>query len=323
MRILFAGSPAIAIPTLFAAADLHQVVGVLTNPPSPTGRGRALSRTEVAAAAQAAFGPSVPIFEFQRLGSDARSEIAALEPEILLVFAYGKIFGPKFLSLFPRGGLNVHPSILPRHRGSSPIQQAILDRDKVTGVSVQGLAAEMDCGDIYAMERIPLDGREGALALSETCAALGARLAVRVLDEMERGVACPRPQEGTPSYCAKISKEDGLVDWTRDSLEIDARIRAFEAWPMAFSFLDGQRINLLQAEPWDGPTDSSSPDALPGCAPGTILGVDRKSGIVVRTGDGYLALRRLQLAGKKALTFREFANGARDLAGKTLGRQGT
>jgi methionyl-tRNA formyltransferase len=286
----------------------------------------------VAQAAEARFGKAVPIFEFERLGAQAREHIAPLAPELLLVFAYGKIFGPKFLALFPRGGLNIHPSILPRHRGSSPIPQAILDRDEETGVSIQGLATEMDCGDIYALEKIPLQGREGALALSEACAAIGADLAVKVLDQIARGVAQPRPQEGPPTYCAKIAKEDGCIDWGRESYTIDAQVRAFEAWPQAFTFLDGQRLAILEAQPWSPPgdLDTSSPleapiilDALPAQACGTILGMDRKCGIIVKTGSGFLALRRLQLAGKKALSYKEFANGARNLIGKLLTPQGT
>lgn len=326
MKILFAGSPAIAIPALLAVAERHEIVGILTNPPSPAGRGKAIRRTEVAEAAEARFGKTVPIFEFERLGAAEREQIALREPDLLLVFAYGKIFGPKFLALFPCSGLNIHPSILPRHRGSSPIPQAILDRDEETGVSIQGLAAEMDCGDIYAMEKIPLRGREGATALSETCAAVAAGLAVMVLDQIARGVAQPRPQEGQATYCAKIAKEDGCIDWTRDSGAIDAQIRAFETWPQAYSHMDGLRLAILEAQPWTPSSDQLDPsllDALPAKAPGTILGMDRKCGIIVKTGSGFLALRRLQLAGKKALSYKEFANGVRNLQGKLLTRQGT
>ncbi len=308
MRVLFAGSPAIAVPALLEIAARHEVVGVLTNPESAQGRGKEILPTAVEAAARERLGAGLPILKPERLDAAARAAVAALAPDILVAFAYGKIFGPKFLALFPRGGINVHPSLLPRHRGSSPIQQAILDLDAETGVSVQALALEMDSGDLYAAERLPLSGEETAAALSERCAALGARLAAAVLDDIQAGRAAPRPQEGTPTYCRKIAKEDGLVDWTEPAAAIGAKIRAFNPWPQAYSFLGGRRLNLLEAA-------TASGQALPNPPPGTIIGLDKARGIVVTTGEGCLALRKLQFAAKKALSYKEFANGLRGLAG--------
>ncbi|HEY9054324.1 MAG TPA: methionyl-tRNA formyltransferase, partial [Rectinemataceae bacterium] len=247
---------------------------------------------------------------------EARAAAAALAPDILVSFAYGRIFGPKFLSLFPLGGLNVHPSLLPRHRGSSPIQHAILERDAETGICVQALALEMDCGDIFACERIGLSGRESASSLSAWAAERGALLIERVLEDMEAGRARGVPQVGEPSYCGKIGKEDGLLDWSRSAEELDARIRAFDLWPLAYGYLGGTRLNILEAEP------SPARAALPRALPGTILGIDPAKGILVQTGDGELALRRLQLAGRKALSFREFANGARNLTGSVIENRG-
>lgn len=318
MRILFAGSPAIAVPTLTSIAERHDVVGILTNPESAQGRGKEVLPTAVAAAGRGLFGPSSPILAPERLDAAARQAIAALAPDILVVFAYGKIFGPKFLSLFPLGGINIHPSLLPRHRGSSPIQQAILDRDKETGVSIQKLALEMDSGDLYAVEKIPLTGKETAAVLSALCAGIGAGLAASVLDGIEDGTALAIPQKGMPSYCKKIAKEDGLIDWNLASLEVDARIRAFDPWPGAYSFLQGQRLNILESVPYPGNVPDAE-EALPKPAPGTIIGTDKTRGIMVQTGEGIIALRKLQFSTRKALSYRDFANGFRDLTGLRLG----
>ena len=318
MRVVFAGSPAIAIPSFLAIAGSHELAGLLTNPESTSGRSGEKKPTALAQAACEAFGPGFPILSLEHLGVEARTAVAALEPDLLVSFAYGKIFGPMFLALFPLGGINIHPSLLPRHRGASPIQQAILEGDKETGVCVQRLAAEMDAGDILASKRIALGGRETASSLSLIAANGGAELVLGVLADVVSGSLSPRPQQGEISYCARITKEDGLLDWNLPCLEIDAKIRAFETWPVAYCFLAGQRLNVLEAEPWpDGPSLSGF-DRLPSPPNGTILGVDKAKGIMVRVGDGLLALRKLQVSGHKALPYKDFANGARNLTGLRL-----
>ncbi len=311
MRILFAGSPAIAVPSLKAVAGRHSVVGILTNPESAQGRGRTVGGTPVALAAASLFGTSVPILAPERLDTGARAAVAALAPDILVTFAYGRIFGPKFLALFPKGGLNVHPSLLPKYRGPSPIQHAILGRDVETGVSVQELALEMDSGALHAVESFPLTGRETQAGLSERCAELGARLLLDALAAIEEGRASPSPQKGVPSYCGKIAKEDGRIDWSLSCLEIDARVRAFNPWPLAHSYLGGQRLNIFETIPYPQET-------LPNAECGTIIGFDTSRGILVVTGDGLLAIRTLQFSGRKILSDKDFSNGFRNLAGSRL-----
>ncbi len=311
MRVLFAGSPEIAVPALMAIARQHDIAGILTNPDSGKGRGLALSSTAVAEAAKEVFGGQVPILSPEKLGSEARDGVSALRPDILVAFAYGKIFGPKFLSLFPRGGINIHPSILPRYRGCTPIPAAILNRDGETGVSVQRLAPEMDSGDIFAMEKIFLDARETTASLSGKAAILGARLVVEVLARIEAGTASPRPQEGEPSYCAMIGKDDGLLDWKLGAEDLDARVRAYQPWPGAYTQLGSRRLTILESDPYPGMEVAA--------LPGTILALDRSRGLMVQTVDGMIALKRLQLPTKKALPFKEFANGLHGLAGTRLG----
>jgi len=315
MRILFAGSPDIAVPTLRALVREHHVVGVLTNPESAKGRGRTLTSTPVGTAARELLGLACPVIAPATLGAAARAEVAALKPDILVAFAYGRIFGPKFLALFPRGGINVHPSLLPHYRGSSPIQQAILDMVPETGVSVQRIAPEMDTGDLLCVEKILLTGRETSGSLSVVAAEKGAQLTLVALSAMEAGRDEAVPQRGQPSWCQKIGKEDGLVDWRLPCIQIDARIRAFNPWPMAYTFLRGQRLNLLESFPYP---DKEGQSALPKALPGTIIRIDKADGILVQTGAGVLGLRVVQLSARKALPSVQFANGVRDLPGTLL-----
>ncbi len=318
MRVIFAGSPEIALPSLRRVAAEHDLVAVLTNPESSSGRGLSAAPTAIAVAAREL---GIPVLAFERLGSEARAAVATFAPEILVTFAYGRIFGPRFLALFPRGGLNVHPSLLPRWRGAAPIPQAILHRDRETGVSVQALALELDAGDLYSVGKLALDGRETTESLSLRAAELGAELLSGVLADMQAGEARAVPQVGEPCTCGLLGKEDGLIDWTGSCLDIDARIRAFHPWPGAFTWLRGQRLNLVEAFPYPGGTWGGEEAATAGNPPagGQILGLDKARGLMVQTNDGLLGLLRLQLQTKKALPFREFANGVRELAGAMLG----
>ncbi len=312
MRVLFAGSPEIAVPALAAVVRDHDLVGVLTNPDAPKGRGLREVRTPVAEAA-ADLTPEVPVLAFDHLGAESREAVAALRPEILVSFAYGRIFGPKFLSLFPRGGVNVHPSLLPRYRGCAPIPWAILNREPETGITVQRLALRMDSGAVLARETVPLSGRETTESLSSRMAERGADLLASVLQSIERGEALEEEQdEGQATYCTFLRKEDGRVDWALPAPDIDARIRAFFPWPGAYSELRGQRVNLLESEPFP---EDSVPDGGDRPVPGSVVALDKSRGIMVQTGNGLLALRRLQLQTKKPLPFREFANGVRDIVG--------
>lgn len=322
MRILFAGSPAIAVPSLEALERTHEIVGVLTNPDSAKGRGKRVEPTEVSAAAarisaeRAARGlPFLPILKPERLLSEAREAVAALEPDLLAVVAYGKIFGPKFLALFPKGGVNLHPSPLPKYRGCAPIPAAILNRDAETAVAVQRLALEMDAGDILGVERIPLSFEETTGTLSALAAERGAALLVSVVDAIAAGAEKATPQNAAAAtYCSMIRKEDGRIDWTRSALELDALVRAYSPWPGAHTVHGSQVLNVLEARPYAGAFSAGE-----SAEPGKVLGIDKSAGILVQTGSGLLALRSLQYETKKALDWRSFLNGARDFLGSRLG----
>jgi methionyl-tRNA formyltransferase len=296
------------------------LAGVLTNPDSPRGRGGRPEPTDVSVVASL-FGARgaqalrpVPQLKPEKLDALARKAVAALKPDLLVSFAYGRIFGPRFLSLFPFGGINIHPSLLPKFRGATPIPAVILACEQETGVTIQKLAPEMDAGDILAQEIIPLTGRETTASLSGTGAQKGAILLKEVMRSFIAGTLRAVPQEGAPSFCSRIAKEDGLIDWTLSAVEIDAHIRAYTPWPLSWTSCHGVNLFILEAAPYTGafPAAGSS-------VPGAVLGAVKAAGILVQTGSGILAVTRLQHQAKKPLDWKSFLNGAKGFPGSVLG----
>ena len=328
MKILFAGSPAIAIPSLRVLSDMEQegrgvfLAGLLTNPDRARRHGHA-EPTDVSAAAlaldtirkESGLAP-IPQLKPEKLDVKARQEVSALAPDLLVSFAYGRIFGPRFLALFPRAAINIHPSLLPKYRGAAPIPAAILAREKETGICIQKLSLEMDAGDILAEERFALSGRETTASLSETASERAALLLKKLLVDFAPALAAARPQEGEAVYCSQIKKEEGIIDWTKSAVDIDAQIRAYTPWPLSFTALGNDTLFILEGRPLEAPGPSAPP-------PGTVLGTDREKGILIQTGDGIMAVSRLQWQAKKALDWKAFYNGTKnnpqDFIGATLG----
>jgi methionyl-tRNA formyltransferase len=322
MRIIFAGSPAIAVPSLTVLAEGgdFELAGVLTRADSRRGRGGQPEGTDVAkalegmAGAFAERGQALPaLLKPERLDAPAREAAAALKPDLLVSFAYGRIFGPRFLALFPRGGINLHPSLLPRYRGATPIPEAILHRDRETGITIQTLAAELDAGDILAQEAFPLTGRETTASLSEEAGKRGAALLASILPDLARGTLQGRPQDHREaSFCTTIGKEEGRIDWNAAAVEIDARIRAFTPWPLCRTRFGEGELYILEGRPFAAAAPEASPE------PGTVLGIDKSEGILIQTGNGIFSATRLQYPTKKALDWRTFLNGARNFIGSRL-----
>ncbi len=345
MRILFAASPAIAIPCLellLCADPDWELVGLLTNPPASRGRHGTPLPSDVAAALLAHLGgpgdraapvrpghddgvsPAVlpPVLSPEKLDAAAREAVAALKPDLLVSFAFGKIFGPRFMALFPLGGINIHPSLLPRWRGATPIPAAILAGDRETGITLQTIAPKMDAGDILEQSRFPLEGTETTAGLSARVAAEAPALLETVLRRYARGEGSGRPQdEAAVTVCPLLSKEDGLIDWSRPAHELGALVRACDPWPLAHTHWEGQGLSILAVDlaRADAPDLLAVPSDGAPAAPGTVLGVDKRRGILVQTGEGVLFIRRLQLAARKALDWQSFINGTRGFVGSQLG----
>ena len=310
LKVFFAGSPQCAVPALETAAERAQVVGVLTSPPTARKRSAALIPSDVASAAerlkaQGKIAGDAPVLAPPKIDDEARAQIAHLKPDILLCFAYGKIFSEKTLSLFPKGAFNIHPSLLPRWRGPSPVQATILNMDREAGVTIQAITAQMDAGDIAAQAAVPLDGTETAAALLERLSSMGARLLPSVLEQIEAGSLRCRPQEGEALYCHLIEKKEGEIDWSRSAEEIDAKVRAFSPWPGAFTKLPQGRgvLYIRKASVYGG--EAAFPDGRAGAVQVS------KSGIYVRCGRGILSVERLQREARPEMDFKAFLNGNR------------
>ena len=318
MSLVFAGSPAIAVPALRAVVDAgHTVAAVLTNPDAAQRRSGALVPTPVARCAR---DLALPVIKSTRIDGGVMDAVRGLSPSLLVTFAYGALFPPEFLSLFPLGGINCHPSLLPKYRGAAPIPEAILKRDTVTGITIQYLAKKMDAGDIILQEEMPLAGRETTESLGACAAERGAALLVKAISLIGNNtVKRARQDERDVSYCGKISKDDGWIDWSETADNIDAQIRAFTPWPLCQTQAAGKELLVLEAHiVGDSPFAGGQPSRRGADTPGTVIGVDKQEGILVRTGQGVLALTRLQWKSKKALDFRDFLNGERNFVGTIL-----
>ncbi len=306
MKILFAGTPEIAVPCLKMLVEKAQVE-VLTNPDAPSGRSGQPRPSPVKAAAL-----DLGLQVHQPLHLDAAFRQSLPNFDLLVSFAYGKIFGPRFLELFPWGGLNVHPSLLPRWRGPSPLTASILAGDHETGICVQTLALGMDEGDLVVCLKRPLEGKETTESLTLWASEAAPPLLAEAVEKVAQGERRFTPQQGEAVYCQKILKENGLLDWKKSARELDAQVRAFTPWPSSWTFWRGQTLTLRQVRALEGG---------PKGEPGRVLVLDKSEGILVQTGSGLLALRELQLAGRKPLDFRSFANGTRDFVGSLLGEE--
>lgn len=312
MRVLFAGTPSLAVPSLEKIARF--VVGVLTSLDQPSGRGRVCVPSPVK---EAALALGLKLFQPARLDAAFIDEVRSLAPDLLVVAAYGKIFRQAFLEVFPMGGINLHPSLLPRFRGPSPVSAAILAGDAETGVTVQQIALKFDTGDILAQERYPLHGTESARDLSEALAARGAGLVASVLASFEAGKPLtPIPQKvEDASYCHPLRKEEGLVNWGEPAVLLERKVRAYDPWPRASTTLAGELLLLLKSHVHPDTLGSESVPKIPG----VILAADRAHGLLVQTGSGILAVERLQPRFKKAMDWRSFLNGHPDVIGQRLG----
>jgi methionyl-tRNA formyltransferase len=321
MRVLFAGTPAIAIAALEALAEAHakggfcELAGILTNPDTPKGRHGFPVPSDIGAAAERLRCRVSPVLLKSETIDDACMRAAeSLHAELLVSFAYGAIFPDEFLALFPLGGINVHPSLLPKYRGAAPIQAAILNRDSETGISIQRLVSGLDSGGILAQEIIPLTGRETTASLSAAIAEKSAALLLNTLKSIAAGEVTETPQNhGAAAYCDKLKREDGRINWRQSALDIDAGIRAFTPWPLSYTKHGDAELYILEAAPYNGTLGGGGTETA-----GKVLGADKNAGIIIQTGDGLLAVSRLQYRTRKALDWKAFLNGARNFTGSVL-----
>jgi methionyl-tRNA formyltransferase len=325
MRIVFFGSPAFALPSLEALLGTdHEVVAVVTQPDRPAGRGHAETPPPVKVIASE---HGLRVLQPDRVSDDEPVQtLQGLEADVFVVAAYGQILRRRVLDLPKRGCLNVHASLLPRHRGASPVAAAILAGDAVTGVSIMEMVRALDAGPVVATVDEPILPSDTAGTLEARLAVAGARRLVEVLDGWASGRVHAVPQdESLATYAPQIRRADAQIDWSRPAVEVWRAVRAYNPWPIAHTTYAGQELRVLEA--W--PVDVGDAGALPlGQEPGTVLGtasVPPEAGAAqleppcVQTGEGALALLRLQRQGGRAMSGIEFLRGHRGFVGARLG----
>ena len=311
LRVVFMGTPAFAVPALRALVERGYVVaGVYTQPDRRAGRGRKLTASPVKIFAEE---HGLPVFQPRSLRQDvaaARSELADLAPDVVIVAAYGLFLPDEVLRLPRLGCLNIHPSLLPRHRGPSPVATAILDGDETSGVTIMLLDEGMDTGPILAQRETRISADETAEELTERLFELGSELLVDTLDQWGREQILPTPQNNDDaSVTRRLQREDGRIDWNQPADSIARRVRAFTPWPGTFTVWRGKTVKILRGSPVDG--------ALSG-TPGTVVRLD-DSTIAVLTGSGAVEVQSLQMEGRRAMSATEFVQGYRDFVGSTMG----
>jgi len=317
MRVIFVGTSEFALPSLAALrASRHAVAGVVSQPDRPQGRGRKVLPSPVKTEALAR---GLAVWTPEDAGDAAFLEaLGAAKPDVVAVASYGQFLTKGFLAIPPRGCVNVHPSLVPRYRGASPVAHAILNGDAVTGVSVFRVVAKMDAGPVYARRDVPVRPDETAGELEARLAPVGAALLVEVLDALEAGTAAAEPQDESAVVLApKLEKGDGRIDWAQPAARVACRIRAMNPWPCACAFFRGAhhagpvRVNLLRAVPGPSLPDPSGTAPVP---PGAVRALG-KDGLLVQAADGVVQVAELQPEGKRPMAARDFANGYRVEAG--------
>lgn len=316
MRFVFMGSPPFAVPVLdHLLESSHECLALVTRPDRPRGRGRGVQTSPLVERARAR---GIPTLQPETTRDETFLQaLRDLAPDVLMVASYGEILRTPILELAPHGALNVHGSLLPRWRGASPIQRAVLAGDEVTGVSVQRIVLALDQGDVLLAKETPIGPDETSGDLFERLADLGGRAAVEALDQLEDGSATFTPQdEAGVTHAKKLTKADGWIDWSRPAPELERFVRGMNPWPGARTTLsDGRQLRV------HGSRVVADPSAVEGAGSPGPAGTMLLAGecLVVRTGDGLLELTRVQPQGKKAMDAADFLRGAHLESGEPLG----
>ncbi len=303
MRVVFMGTPDFSVGTLRELVKGgHEVVGVVSQPDKPKGRGKSLMPTPVK---EAALELGLPVYQPKKVREPEFIEILRkLEPEVIVVVAFGQIIPQEILDLPPYGCINVHASLLPKYRGAAPIQWAVIDGEPQSGVTIMKMDAGLDTGDMITKVVVPIAEEETGGSLFDKLSAAGARLLVDTLPSLTNGTAVyeKQPEESPTPYAAMIQKQMGNIDWNRPAVEIERLVRGLNPWPSAYTKLKGKTLKIWKAQVIE---ESENDAAL---APGTVIQADTH-GLYVKTGQDILNITELQLEGKKRMDTPAFLRG--------------
>ena len=300
MRVVFMGTPDFAVGTLEALLEAgHEEVAVVNQPDKPKGRGKTLMPTPVK---EAALARMIPVLQPKKVREPEFVEtLRKIGPDVIVVAAFGQIISKEILEMPRYGCINVHASLLPAYRGAAPIQWAVINGDKESGVTIMRMNEGLDTGDMIDKVVVPLDENETGGSLFDKLSAAGAKLCAEVLEKLENGTAVfeKQPELSTTDYAAMIDKKMGKINWERPAKEIEQLIRGLNPWPSAYTFMKGKSLKL-----WTASVVYEEREAVPG----EIVEI-RKEGILVKTGEGLLLIRELQLEGKKRMDTAAFLRG--------------
>jgi methionyl-tRNA formyltransferase len=309
ITIVFAGTPEFAQPSLenLATDTRFEILGVITQPDRPAGRGQKLAPSAIK---QTAYKLGLPVWQPTRI-KDLAADLKKLAPDFLVVVAYGQILPLEILEIPKQGAINLHGSLLPKYRGAACVAAPILNGDPVSGVTIMLMDVGLDSGPILDQKTINLDSRETAATLHDKLSQLGASRLGDVLADFYTGKITPKNQPLVGiSYFPTLNKEAGLIDWCKEALLLDREVRAYYPWPGSFTTWSGRRLKIIRAEVWEG-------ENLTGANPGKVLMVDKK--LLVSCGQGFLNILELQLEGSRSLTAVDFLSGHGQIIGSRLG----
>jgi methionyl-tRNA formyltransferase len=313
VNIIFAGTPAFAVPTLRALLDAapHRVCTVLTQPDRPAGRGRRLTSSPVK---QLALAADVSVYQPARLGPESVAQLQALAPDLMVVAAYGLILPGIVLAVPRHGCINVHASLLPRWRGAAPIARAIEAGDRLTGITIMQMDEGLDTGGIIAQGQTPISEDDTAQTLHDRLAELGGKLLMQSVHQLaSTGALTARRQDETAAcYAPKISKAEAQINWSETAIVLHRKVRAYNPWPIAYTRFRDRLLRIWEV----GRVEHATHDPQP--MPGTVAAIDFDA-LRVGTGDGVLPLRRLQLEGGRPIAAQAFINGHHPRPGERLG----
>ena len=309
LRAIFLGTPEFAIPSLRALRDKVELLAVVTQPDRPQGRGRKVAPPPVA---QVTRELGVPVLQPVKLRDPAVVEaLRALRPDVIVTVAYGKIIPPQILTLPPLGCINVHPSLLPKYRGASPIQAALANGERETGVTIMYQSEALDAGDIILQRGVPIAPDDTAQTLEARLAEEGAHALVEALVLIADGKVPRLPQdESQTTYAGKLTKESGRIDWTQSATALVNFIRAMDPWPSAYTWHRGKLLKICKGQALEGASASQ---------PGVVTEARRGEGFVVATGQGSLLVTEVQPEGRRRMTADEYVRGTHLQVGERLG----
>lgn len=304
MKVLFLGSGTFGLPTLAEIySSSHHLLGVVTAPDKAQGRGRVMTPSPAKDWAQARGVRVLTPGKFNT--PETLAELRGIGADVWVVVSYGALLSDEALAIPPHGCINVHPSLLPAYRGASPVVQALLDGVPETGMTIMAMAKDLDAGDILLQKKVRVDAETDARALNERLAALGGKMTLEALDllEAERLERVPQdPSKAT--YCSKIKKERGRIDWAQPAKRIHDQVRAFVVWPGCFTARKGRQVKIIRS------TVAESSEADAAARPGQVLDTRAPRGLIVKCGEGALAIGELQPEGGRPMSWKDFVNGS-------------